>query len=165
VIVVDSNVIAYLYLPGEFTSAAEALLERDPEWIAPALWRSELRNILTGYVRRELMTLEQAVAIQREAEALLAPGEADVDSGVVLGLAAQSGCTAYDCEFVALAKAFGISLVTMDKALLSAFSDVAQPLIRPKPLKDLLLDPDARAEPPPAKRGRTAARRAPGTDA
>ena len=29
-IVVDSNVLAYLYLPGEYTPAAEALVERDP---------------------------------------------------------------------------------------------------------------------------------------
>lgn len=44
-IVVDSNVLAYLYLPGEHTAAAERLLEREPEWAAPVLWRSEFRNI------------------------------------------------------------------------------------------------------------------------
>ena len=47
-IVVDSNVLAYLYLPGEYTPAAEALLERDPDWASPILWRSEFRNILAG---------------------------------------------------------------------------------------------------------------------
>lgn len=36
-IVVDSNVLAYLYLPGAFTAAADALLEREPEWAAPIL--------------------------------------------------------------------------------------------------------------------------------
>ena len=41
-IVVDSNVLAYLYLPGEYIAAAEALLEQNPEWTAPILWR---RNI------------------------------------------------------------------------------------------------------------------------
>ncbi len=30
-IVVDSNVLTYLYLPCEYTAAAEQLLERDPE--------------------------------------------------------------------------------------------------------------------------------------
>ena len=44
-IVVDSNVLAYLYLPGEHTAEAEALLVREPDWAAPVLWRSEFRNI------------------------------------------------------------------------------------------------------------------------
>lgn len=50
-IVVDTNVLAYLYLPGEYTAAAEALLAHDPDWAAPVLWRSEFRNILAGYLR------------------------------------------------------------------------------------------------------------------
>src|SRR5690606_40886482 len=79
-IVVDSNVIAYLYLPGECTAAAEALLERDPEWAAPVLWRSEFRNILAGYLRRDALTFEQALALQQEAESLLAGLEYEVDS-------------------------------------------------------------------------------------
>jgi predicted nucleic acid-binding protein len=55
-IVVDSNVLAYLYLPGECTEAAEALLGNDPEWAAPILWRSEFRNILAGYLRRKSLS-------------------------------------------------------------------------------------------------------------
>ncbi|MEN9805867.1 MAG: hypothetical protein RL756_375, partial [Pseudomonadota bacterium] len=58
-IVADSNVVAYLYLPGEHTAAAERLLEREPDWAAPILWRSEFRNILAGYLRRKDITLEQ----------------------------------------------------------------------------------------------------------
>jgi predicted nucleic acid-binding protein len=61
-IVVDSNILAYLYLPGDYTEAAEALLLRQPEWAAPPLWRSEFRNILTGYLRRGMLSFEQAVA-------------------------------------------------------------------------------------------------------
>lgn len=34
------SVVAYLYLPGEYTTAAEALLEHDPDWAVPVLWRS-----------------------------------------------------------------------------------------------------------------------------
>lgn len=71
-IVVDSNILAYLYLPGEFTAAAETLLEREPEWAAPLLWRSEFRNILAGYVRRKMLSYEHACSLQAEAE-LLAP--------------------------------------------------------------------------------------------
>ena len=47
-ILVDSNVLAYLYLPGDRPAETEALLDQDPDWAAPVLWRSEFRNILAG---------------------------------------------------------------------------------------------------------------------
>jgi predicted nucleic acid-binding protein len=121
VIVVDSNILAYLYLPGEFTAAAEALLEREPEWAAPPLWRSEFRNILAGYVRRGLLNFEQASSLQAEAEVLMHGFEFEVHSREVLELVRDSDCSAYDCEFVALACRLETKLVTMDKKVLRAF--------------------------------------------
>jgi predicted nucleic acid-binding protein len=120
-IVVDSNIIAYLYLPGEFTAKAERLLEKEPDWAAPLLWRSELRNILALYMRRKSLDFSPAYRIQREAEALMADHEYDVDSFEVLTLALESGCSAYDCEFVALAKQLGVRLVTEDAKLRRTF--------------------------------------------
>jgi len=127
-IVVDTNILAYLYLPGEFTEAAEALLESDPDWVAPILWRSEFRNILAGYVRRGSLSFDQALAIQDEAESLLAGAEYEVDSRSVMMLVKDSDCSAYDCEFVALARQLGTSLVTMDSKLLRAFPQIARAL-------------------------------------
>jgi predicted nucleic acid-binding protein len=121
VIVVDSNVLAYLYLPGDHTSNAEALLNRDPEWAAPILWRSEFRNILAGYIRRKTLTYEQAFQIQSEAESLLSGSEFEVDSRAVLELVRDSDCSAYDCEFVALAIKLDTKLVTMDGKLIRGF--------------------------------------------
>lgn len=120
-IVVDTNVVAYLYLPGDFTARAESLLERDPEWAAPVLWRSEFRNILAGYMRRGVLTFDQARELQAEAESLLTGNEHDVDSNQVLELVRDSDCSAYDCEFVALAQQLDTRLVTMDAKLLKAF--------------------------------------------
>ena len=120
-IVVDSNVVACLYLPGDHTAGAEALLERDSEWAAPVLWRSEFRNILAGYMRRKTLTLDQAWQLQGEAEKLLAGSEFEVESRAVLGLVRDSDCSAYDCEFVALAIKLDTRLVTVDKKLLRAF--------------------------------------------
>lgn len=120
-IVVDSNVLAYLYLPGEYTADAEALLESDPEWAAPVLWRSEFRNVLAGYMRRKTLTFDQAYAVQCEAENLLAGSEFEVESHAVLELVRDSECSAYDCEFVALATKLNTKLVTMDKKVLRAF--------------------------------------------
>jgi predicted nucleic acid-binding protein len=120
-IVVDSNVLAYLYLPGERTEGAEALLEREPEWAAPVLWRSEFRNILAGYLRRKTLTFDQACSLQSEAEGLLAGSEFEVDSRAVLELVRDSDCSAYDCEFIALAMKLNTRLATADKKLLRAF--------------------------------------------
>lgn len=120
-IVIDTNVIAYLLLPGDFSVRADALYERDPDWTAPILWRSEFRNLLAGYLRRETLTFDDALRIQNEAESLLAGTEYEVGSQRVLELVRDSGCTAYDCEFVALAMQLGVKLVTMDRKLLRAF--------------------------------------------
>ena len=120
-IVVDSNVLAYLYLPGEYTAAAEALLEQDSDWAAPILWRSEFRNILAGYLRRKAITFEQANSLQREAESMLEGAEFELESLAVLELVRDSDCSAYDCEFIALAMKLDTKLITMDKKLLRAF--------------------------------------------
>ncbi|WP_374335967.1 type II toxin-antitoxin system VapC family toxin [Methyloversatilis sp.] len=124
-IVVDSNVVAYLYLSGDYTEKAEALLERDADWAAPLLWRSEFRNILAGYMRRKTIAFEAARDLQLEAESLLAGAEHEVDSRMVLELVRDSDCSAYDCEFVALAMTLGVKLVTMDAKLLKAFPKYA----------------------------------------
>lgn len=128
-IVVDTNVVAYLYLPGAHTANAEALLERDPEWAAPVLWRSEFRNILAGYMRRRTITFEQAHRLQREAESLLSGSEFEVDSLTVLELVRDSDCSAYDCEFVALAKKLDTELITLDGKLLRAFPTHSNSLV------------------------------------
>lgn len=127
-IVVDTNVLAYLYLPTEFTPHAEALLERDPEWVAPVLWRSEFRSILAGYLRRKTLAFDDARALQAEAESLLAGNEHEVNSQRVLELVRDTDCSAYDCEFAALAMHLDVKLVTMDAKLLRAFPKFAVPL-------------------------------------
>lgn len=127
-IVVDSNVIAYLYLPGDHTARAESLLQRDADWVVPLLWRSEFRNILAGYMRRRAFTFDMARDLQAEAEDLLAGAEHEVDSRLVLELVRDSDCSAYDCEYVALATSLGVKLVTGDTKVLKAFPSCAVPL-------------------------------------
>ena len=102
-IAVDVNVIAYLWLPSAHTQAVNELLLQDPDWISCFLWRSEFRNILTGYVRRGQYSLIQAIDIQTRVEEQLKGKEFMVESSAVLNLVGQSTCSAYDCEYVALA--------------------------------------------------------------
>jgi predicted nucleic acid-binding protein len=128
VIVVDTNVTAYLWLSGDLTPAAERLLLEDSDWAVPLLWRSEFRSVLTGAVKRKVCPLERALAIARAAEEQLAGREFAVETGEILKLADESGCSAYDCEFVALARALGVLLVSTDREVLRAFPAIGVPL-------------------------------------
>ncbi|MCS6304730.1 MAG: type II toxin-antitoxin system VapC family toxin [Nitrospira sp.] len=124
-IVADTNLLIYLYIQGQWTAESEAVLQRDPVWTAPLLWRSEFRNVLIGLVRKRVLPLETAVSIADEAERWLTGHEYSVISTQVLSPAAQSGCSAYDWEFVALAQDSMVSLVTTDRQILQAFPTVA----------------------------------------
>lgn len=122
-IVVDTNILAGHCLPGPQNESTEALLRLDPEWAAPILWRSEFRNVLCGYLRRGTMNLRQAGELMAAAGESLKGGEHAVADQAVLALVSRSKCSAYDCEFVALAEALGVLFVTEDKQVLRAFPD------------------------------------------
>ena len=124
-IVVDTNIISYLFLTGEFSDQAERTLLKDSQWSAPLLWRSEFRSVLAQYIRRNILTLDQAIEIMEIAVSLIEANEYDVDSTQVLVLVNNSNLSAYDCEYVALAKALGVKLITADKKVLEQFSDYA----------------------------------------
>lgn len=124
-IVVDTNIIGYLFLSSKRTAQVEQALLKDSDWVAPPLWRSELRNVLATCTNRSLIDLEDALLIISEAEQLMKDAEYEVASEQVIRLATQSGCSAYDCEFVALAMDLNSTLVTVDKKILARFPDVA----------------------------------------
>lgn len=124
-IVADTNTIAYLYLPTDQTDDVISLLHKDPQWVAPLLWRSEFRNVLALYVRKKVIDLDTAIAMQAQAESQLADNEYTVSSMDVLALSRETGCSAYDCEFVSLAKSLNLSLITGDKKLIRAFPRIA----------------------------------------
>lgn len=128
-IVTDTNVIAYLLLTGEYSTQAEKALRLDPVWAAPILWRSEFRNVLALYIRKKSLTVGQAIQIFDRADALLDGREYTLSSRSVLELVARSNCSAYDCEFVALAQDLGVSMVTVDKRIPAQFPDVAISLV------------------------------------
>ena len=69
-----------------------------------------------------------ALAVVESVELSMAGRYLDVSSLEVLSLAENSGCTACDCEYVALATRLGVPSVTDDAQLLRRLPRVAVPL-------------------------------------
>ena len=124
-IVADANLIIYLAVENDFTPLAEAVLAADPVWVAPMLWRSEVRNGLVKYLHHGLLGFESVMVSWHMAEEAIAGREFTVDARKVLELAAYFKCSAYDCEYVALAQELGVPLVTTDKQVLREFPKIA----------------------------------------
>ncbi|MFQ5851452.1 MAG: type II toxin-antitoxin system VapC family toxin [Candidatus Binatia bacterium] len=124
-IVADSNLIAYLLIPGDRNKVSEEVLRRDSHWVVPLLWRSEFRNILTLYMRHEGMVVEQAKITMSKAENLLSDREYAVNSEAVLDFAQKTTLSAYDAEFMVLAEHFDTKVVTTDSKLLKEVPDRA----------------------------------------
>lgn len=125
-IVVDTNMIAYFYIQSEYTSLAEQLFVKDQDWIAPFLWRSEFNNVVTFYLRKRNFNLSKAVLLIEGAQHFMQGKEHFVSAATIMNLVNNSNCSAYDCEFVALAKDLSVPLITTDKQILSAFPAIAQ---------------------------------------
>ena len=76
-------------------------------------------------MRRSTFGLDDALRMTRAAEVFLAGGEHIPDSRAILRLAHQSRHSAYDCEFVVVAKALAVPLVTNDRKLRASFPGIA----------------------------------------
>ena len=124
-IVADTNLIAYFSIHTEHSALAEAVCAVDSIWAAPLLWRSEYRATLLKYIRHAGMNFEAAIGSLRLAEETVAGREYAVEARRVLELAYRTQCSAYDCEYVALAQELDVPLVTADKQLVAAFPKTA----------------------------------------
>ena len=124
-IVVDTNVVTRLVVGGADGADSAALLEHDAEWAAPVILVSELRNVLLGLVRRGELTPGQAKAMCDDASLVLGGRVVSVSGPRVMDTALECGLTAYDAEFVVLARTLGAPLATLDRAILAGAPDVA----------------------------------------
>lgn len=127
-IAVDTNVLAYLLLPGPHSDAAERLREMDADWIAPPLWRSEFRNVVNMTRRASRLDLAAALAALAAADEVMRRADVQPDARRVMQLAEASGCTTYDCEFVEVAERLKSMLYTADAKVLKYFPEIARPL-------------------------------------
>ncbi len=127
-IVVDTNIISYLYISGDRSQQAEHLLSKDSDWNAPILWRSEFRSVLSQYLRKDILSIEDILLIIQQAEKLLTDKEYEISSAHIMQLVKSSSCSSYDCEFVALAQYLDVPLITADKKILREFPEIAKSL-------------------------------------
>ena len=118
-IVADTNLIAYLLIDSNFAATAEEVYQKDSHWIAPPLWRSEFRNVLMLYLRKNILSLEEAQEAIAEAETLMEE-ELILDSDLILEFAFHTGISAYDAEYVYLANLHQVPLVTGDKKVINS---------------------------------------------
>lgn len=124
-IVVDTNIIAGLFLPNTNVTELSELLTYDSEWISVTLWYSEFRSAVSTYVRSGIITYPTALTILEKAESFMSSLTYDVDSAKVMHHVSNSTCSSYDCEFIALAEDINVPLITYDKKLIREFPNIA----------------------------------------
>lgn len=128
-IVADANIVAALVLPHEDSTVVERLMRAEGNWVAPPLILSELRSVMASLVRNGRQPPERGTALFSLAAEVLEAVTFEPDARRVMELVAASGCSSYDCEYIAVAEELGCRLVTWDRAVLQAFPDIA---VRPE---------------------------------
>ncbi len=124
-IVADTNLVAALILGGPDCTTAQKVLTRDPEWAAPVLWRSEFLSVLSAHMRQRGLTIADAMRAYELATALFAGREFAIPGARILEIVAATRLSAYDAEYVALARSLGTALITADRQVLRECSDSA----------------------------------------
>ena len=118
-VLVDTNILAYLMIEGDRTPAAQRLFERDSDWCSEAFVMVEFSNILATYVRTKALTRAQGVRLMTEAQTLVSTlhNIAHVQS---LEATIEYEISAYDARFISLARHLKQKIVTEDVKLRAA---------------------------------------------
>ena len=136
--IADTNVLVKYVVPEEFSSVARRIIgqydDAQLRLIAPDYIFIECANVLWKYVRRNNLSVANAVSALRELQRLnilLIPhGELLEDA---LLFAANTGITVYDALFCVLARRENAELITADIALVNRLVGTS---IRVRPLAD-----------------------------
>jgi predicted nucleic acid-binding protein len=124
-IVADTNLLVYLHLESEFTARARHVHTLDHEWVFPPVTRSEATNVLATLTREMWIDADAAAVTLSRIEPRIVAGFRDVSMKAALELAIERGVSAYDAQFVVLARQLGVFLVTEDGRLKKCFPEVA----------------------------------------
>jgi len=128
VVLVDTNILAYLLIEGNRTPEAQALYGRDPDWRSEAFIMVEFSNILATYVRAGRITHKQALDQLAAAQGLI-PTPTTVQHSHSLEIAIEFGLSVYDARFIAAATQLRVKLMTEDAKLREAVPAWTQALV------------------------------------
>ena len=126
-VVVDTNVVAYLLIEGDRTKQAQALFTRDADWRSDAFVLIEFSNVLATYVRSGGLSGTQAESLLAQAGTRVRTTAIAAHS-LALRVAQQYAVSAYDARFLAAAQSLGEKLVTEDAKLRAAAPALTQSL-------------------------------------
>ena len=124
-IVVDANILVYRIVEGQKTVMALRLQERDPDWKVSPLWKYEFGNALALMIHQGHLTAKVAAQLLQTGIRAFESCEAQADEDLALSLSVEKKISFYDAQYLALAKSFGIPLVTEDKGLRRAGAETA----------------------------------------
>ncbi len=127
-LIIDTNVIAYLLIEGDYTADARLLHRRDDDWRSEAFIMVEFTNVLTASIATRRMDLVLAQKFLADATSILQGKLASIPHDSMLSLAVQYRVTAYDARFLALADKLRSRLVTEDARLRAAAPALTQSL-------------------------------------
>ncbi len=93
-------------------------------WSSPDLWRHEFLSVLSIYLRQSLIDTVECKSIFREAlDLVVSKPISGFDR--LFNIIEGSSLSAYDCEFVALAKENNLPFITEDKKIIREFPHIA----------------------------------------
>ena len=126
-VVVDTNVLAYLLVEGDRTTEAQALFARDSDWRSEAFLLVEFSNVLATYRRMGALSGRQTESLLAEAARRMRE-LLNVPNLQALRCAERFAVSAYDARFLAVADTLGAKLVTEDTKLRAAAPDLTRSL-------------------------------------
>ena len=116
-VVVDTTVVAGLFIDGPFSKAARELYALDADWRSESFAMVEFTNVLRVQVRAGRLAADAAPLLVERALSLFGDGLRDCDHAQVLATAMRHGTSAYDARFLSAAQSWNAVLVTEDAAL------------------------------------------------
>ncbi|MBC8322468.1 MAG: type II toxin-antitoxin system VapC family toxin [Candidatus Marinimicrobia bacterium] len=125
-IVVDVNIIVNLFIDGEHSPAATDLFEQDDQWYCPDIWLHEITNVMSTYVKHGGLSIKKADQILNNAIAYFLDSTFSMPMTDVLKCSIKYNISAYDAEYIVLAKINNTQLVTVDKRLNKAIPQLTR---------------------------------------